>query len=88
MLWLYWYLAGINALSLVLTAWDKGCARHRKWRVPERTLFALAALGGAAAMWLTMMLLRHKTRRTRFMVGLPLLLAAQAAAILTVIQFT
>ena len=88
MLWLYWYLAGINALSLVLTAWDKGCARRGKWRVPERTLFVFAVFGGAAAMWLTMMFVRHKTRRPRFMVGLPLLLAAQAAAILAVIQFT
>jgi predicted MPP superfamily phosphohydrolase len=41
-------------------------------------LLAVAALGGAAAMFLTMCAVRHKTRRKKFMLALPLIIAAQA----------
>jgi uncharacterized membrane protein YsdA (DUF1294 family) len=72
----------------LVTAWDKRCARRREWRVPENTLFFIAFVGGAAAMLLTMLLVRHKTRHARFMVGLPLVLAVQAVAIFAWLQFT
>lgn len=80
--WYGWYLIGISFLACVLTAWDKRCARRGRWRVPERTLFTVAALGGAVAMLLTMCAVRHKTRHRRFMWGLPLIIAAQAALLL------
>ena len=79
--WYAWYLIGINALACVLTAWDKRCARRGRWRVSEKTLFIVAALGGAAAMLLAMYTVRHKTRHRRFMWGLPLIIAAQVVAI-------
>lgn len=84
--WYAWYLIGISALACVLTVWDKRCARRDRWRVPEKTLFTVAALGGATAMLLTMRVVRHKTRHRRFMWGLPLIIAAQAAAIIAVWQ--
>ncbi len=80
--WYGWYVIGISLLACVLTVWDKRCARRGRWRVPERTLFALALLGGAAAMLLTMRAVRHKTRHRRFMWGLPLIIAAQVALLI------
>jgi uncharacterized membrane protein YsdA (DUF1294 family) len=56
--------------------------------VPENTLFFIAFVGGAAAMLLTMLLVRHKTRHARFMVGLPLVLAVQVVALFVWFQFT
>ena len=79
------YLAAISVISVAVTVHDKRSARRGSWRVPENTLLFLAFIGGAAAMWLTMIVIRHKTRRTRFMLGIPMMILlhlAAAAAIL------
>lgn len=55
-----------------MTVYDKWAAKHKKRRVPERTLLSLGIVGGAAAMYLTMKMIRHKTKKKKFMVGLPL----------------
>lgn len=89
--WYGWYLLGVSLLACVLTVWDKRRARCGEWRVPEKTLFTVALLGGSVAMLLTMRAVRHKTRHRRFMWGLPLIIAAQIAAAIafrTVAQFT
>ena len=71
------WLAVLNLAGLALMAADKSRARRGRWRVPEKTLFALALLLGAPGAYAGMMTFRHKTRHTRFRVGLPLLSAAQ-----------
>ena len=75
------WLAVVNLAGLVLMAADKSRARRGRWRVPERMLFLTALLGGAAGSWAGMYLFHHKTRRDYFAVGLPLMLAAQAAVL-------
>ncbi len=69
----------ISALAAVITIGDKLAAKWGKRRVPEQTLFLLAAIGGAAAMYITMLLVRHKTKHKRFMLGLPLIIAVHCA---------
>ena len=39
------YLAVINAVGFGIFGYDKWCAVHRQWRVPEKTLIAAALLG-------------------------------------------
>lgn len=73
------YIAVLSLLAVLYTAADKRRAQTHRWRVPEATLWGVAALGGAAAMWLTMQAIRHKTRHRSFMVGLPLLALLQLA---------
>ncbi len=68
------YLTAVSLLAAVLTVADKRRAQAHRWRVRESTLWTVAALGGAAAMFLTMRLVRHKTRHPSFMIGLPLLI--------------
>ena len=75
-----WYLALISVLSAAVTVWDKACAKRGGRRVPERTLLLLAALGGSAAMYAVMRLIRHKTRHKKFMLGIPAIFILQAAA--------
>lgn len=76
---MYWLVAG-SLLAAAVTVYDKWAAVHRpRHRVPERQLWLIAALGGSVAMLVTMRLVRHKTGHRRFMIGLPLLIAAQAA---------
>lgn len=66
-----WFIL-ISAVSIIMTVYDKWAAKRKKRRVPERTLLSLGFIGGAAAMYLTMKCIRHKTKKKKFMVGLPL----------------
>lgn len=75
------YLAIISAAAVIITVSDKSRAQRHKRRIAEKTLFMTALLGGSAAMYLTMIAVRHKTRHKRFMIGLPLIMIVQAAAI-------
>lgn len=75
------YLALASLVSFAAMALDKYRARHHKWRITERTLVLLAALGGALGGCLGMILLRHKTQHTLFLVSFPLLLLLQAGAL-------
>ena len=71
------YLAVISLIACIATVADKRRAHKGKWRIPETSLLLLAALGGSAAMLITMKAIRHKIRKPKFMVGLPLILALQ-----------
>ncbi len=75
------YLAFIVFLSVVVTVVDKKASIRHHRRVPEKTLFTIAWLGGALPMFLTMMIVRHKTRHRRFMIGLPAIFLFQLAAV-------
>ncbi len=66
------YIAAISAITVIFTAYDKIAAKKfPKNRVPERVLMVLGLLGGAAAEFITMKIIRHKTRHKKFMLGLP-----------------
>ena len=71
------WLAAAGLMAAVLTVSDKRRARRGAYRVPERTLWLVALLGGSAVMYLTMCAIRHKTKHRRFMWGLPLLFCIQ-----------
>lgn len=51
----------------------------KRIRVPEAVLVTFGALGGALLMYLTMQLIRHKTRKPKFSVGFPIMIVLQAA---------
>jgi uncharacterized membrane protein YsdA (DUF1294 family) len=73
------WFAGISLLAIILTLHDKRAARRGAWRVRERTLLLVSALGGSVAMLTTMRIIRHKTKHAKFMVGVPVIIAAQIA---------
>lgn len=79
------YLAAVSFIAVIMTLSDKSRAKKHKRRIAEKTLFGAAVLGGSAAMYLTMLAIRHKTKHKRFMIGLPLIMIVQAAAIAFVI---
>ena len=74
------YLLLINLLAFALMGVDKSRARRHKWRIPEKTLFLSALLGGSVGAIAGMQLFRHKTRHWYFRVGLPVIFLLQAAA--------
>ncbi|GAA6396043.1 DUF1294 domain-containing protein [Solibaculum mannosilyticum] len=76
------YLAVISVIAIVVTVYDKIVSKHPGVRrIREQTLLLVSALGGSAAMLVTMLLIRHKTRKPKFMVGIPLILFLQAALV-------
>jgi len=80
------YVLIISIVSVCVTIYDKWAAKKRpKERTRESTLLLLSALGGSVAMLLTMFTIRHKTKHMKFMIGIPLIIAVQAAAIVALI---
>jgi len=73
------YILIMNVIGFCLMGLDKHLARTRQWRVPEKILFGAALLGGSAGAWAGMYVFHHKTRHWYFVVGIPLILAAQLA---------
>lgn len=73
---LSFYLIAVNVAGFLLFAADKQKARRHAYRIPEKTLFLAAALGGAAGCFLSMHLFRHKTRHLSFLIGIPAILFA------------
>ena len=69
------YLSLINALALLLMLSDKLRAKKHRWRIPESVLLASAALGGSLGALAGMWLFHHKTRKPKFYITIPLLLA-------------
>ena len=79
------YIAIMSLISIIVCIYDKIAAKHNpKHRTREATLLLLSALGGSVAMLVTMLLIRHKTKHLKFMVGIPLIIALQAAAAIAV----
>ena len=75
------YLILMNLIGFALMGVDKQRARRRDWRIPEKVLFGAALLGGSVGAWAGMHLFHHKTRHWYFVVGMPLILAVQAALV-------
>lgn len=71
------YLIIMNALGFVLMRSDKEKAIRNKWRIPEKTLLTVAALGGSIGCFCGMRIFHHKTRHPLFSVGLPVMMAVQ-----------
>lgn len=80
------YLTFISIVSIILVVSDKSRARNRRQRISEAALFAAAALGGSAAMYLTMCLIRHKTQKNHFVFGIPLIFILQCVLCYIIFQ--
>ncbi len=75
------YLVLVNVIAFTTFGADKVKARKQKWRVPEKTLFLLALLGGGLGAFLGMRVFHHKTKHWYFQVFIPLILVVQLAAL-------
>ena len=80
---LYWvllgYLALVNLIAFAVYGADKRRAKKDKRRVPEKTLFLLAIIGGSVGALAGMYTFRHKTRHWYFVWGIPAILVIQIA---------
>lgn len=75
-------LVVLNLAAFIVCGADKSAAQRQRWRVPEKTLFLLAAIGGSLGMYLGMLTFRHKTKHWYFMFGMPAIVVVHAALLL------
>ena len=66
------YFIIINIYSIIITITDKIKAKNHKWRISEFHLMICGFIGGAFSMYVTMKLIRHKTKHKKFMICLPI----------------
>ncbi|MFQ7777879.1 MAG: DUF1294 domain-containing protein [Ruminococcus sp.] len=71
----------------IVTISDKVKAIKRKWRIPESTLLLLSALGGSVSMYITMLIIRHKTKHPKFMIGIPVIFALQCILVFLIWRY-
>ena len=65
------YLIIINVIGFLIMFIDKRKAEKGKWRIPEKTLFIITALGGGIGTTAGMYIFRHKTQKLNFVIGFP-----------------
>ena len=71
------YLLIINIIGFSAMFLDKQKAKRGKWRIPEKTLFLFALIGGSLGTTLGMHVFHHKTKHWYFKFGMPLILIVQ-----------
>ena len=86
---LFGYIAVVSLISIVVCIYDKKISKKNRveLRTPEKTLLLLSALGGSVAMFVTMLIIRHKTKHVKFMLGIPLIIIVQAGVIFLLLHF-
>lgn len=68
------YFILVNIGTFILFAIDKHLAIKGKERIPESTLILFSAIGGALGGLLSMYIFRHKTKKAKFFLSLPMFL--------------
>ncbi|MGM9643835.1 MAG: DUF1294 domain-containing protein [Eubacteriales bacterium] len=83
------YIAIISIISVIVCIYDKKISKKNRveLRTPEKTLMLLSALGGSVAMFITMLIIRHKTKHVKFMLGIPLIIIVQAGIVFLLFHF-
>ncbi|MBE6583990.1 MAG: DUF1294 domain-containing protein [Ruminococcaceae bacterium] len=83
------YIAIISIVSIIVCIYDKKVSKKNRveLRTPEKTLLLLSAFGGSVAMFITMLIIRHKTKHFKFMVGIPVIMLVQAAIVWALFHF-
>lgn len=71
------YIIMSNFIGFLMMGIDKLKAKRRRYRIPERTLFMTAILGGSIGVLVGMYVFRHKTRHPSFVLGIPVILILQ-----------
>lgn len=79
------YFIVINLIGVGIMALDKYKAEKGYWRIPENTLFLVTLLGGGIGTMFGMYKFRHKTKKTKFIIGFPVILVIEVIAIIYMI---
>ena len=76
------YFIIINIIGFFIMYIDKQKAKKGRWRIPEKTLFIVTALGGGIGTIAGMYTFRHKTQKIAFVIGFPLITILEIFAVI------
>ena len=69
-----YYLIIINILTFIIYGIDKEKSKKNKYRISEKTLITLAIIRGPLGALLGMNIFHHKTKKTKFIILIPLIM--------------
>ena len=81
------YLLLLNFIEFVLIGYDKRLAVAGKRRISEKVFFVLAFFGGATGNYLGMKMFRHKTQKTLFAWGMPVMIILNISVLFLLIFY-
>ena len=73
------YLITINIVAFSVAGYDKYRAVNNKFRIPEKTLFTIAFIGGSVGLLLAMLIFRHKISKASFLLKFSVIIIVQLA---------
>lgn len=77
----------INTITFLMFGVDKWKARKGKRRIPERALLLSSIIGGTIGAYVAMWFFRHKTKKVKFYLGIPLIFLLQAGGFLWILSY-
>lgn len=74
------YLCAVSIAASLVTIYDKmqSMRSGKKTRIPESALIFISFIGGSVAMLSVMLIIGHKTKHTKFMIGIPIIIIIQS----------
>ncbi|CEH35024.1 DUF1294 domain-containing protein [Romboutsia lituseburensis] len=79
------YILIINLIGFLFMYIDKKRAINHQFRISENTLLLLSILGGSIGSFIGMYKFRHKTKKKKFTVGIPLIFIIESFLIMQII---
>lgn len=76
------YFVVVNFLSILMFFIDKKKAEKNLWRISEKALILVSILGGSVGALIGMYTFKHKTKKLKFTVGIPVILILQIVLII------
>ena len=76
------YFIIINVIGFLAMTIDKWKAKNNAWRIPENTLFSITVLGGGIGTIVGMYVFRHKTKKPKFTIGMPVILVLEIVLVI------
>ncbi len=80
------YYVFINIIAFAMYGADKYFAKKDMWRISEKALLGIAAIGGAFGAFLGMETFRHKTKHAKFIVLVPVLMAVHLGLLVYLLE--
>ncbi|MDE5412357.1 DUF1294 domain-containing protein [Alkalihalobacterium chitinilyticum] len=77
MIYIVSYFIGVSIVSFLLMGLDKRRAVNGDQRISERTLLLFAFIGGSVGIYFGMKQFRHKTKKPKFNLGIPVIIVGQ-----------
>ena len=59
-------------MKILMYCLDKWKAKSGRWRIPEKVLLLAAFAGGSVGALAGMMMFRHKTKKAKFVISVPI----------------